>query len=130
MQDLHTCQGPVHEDERLAFLHVALQLVGHDAAQWVEALTHVGRIGIQVERIRFAQAEHGCQRNKVTIWRSWSSVMSLVTRTTTPLGYSISHNALADALLAEYTEDLPDIFTGMKLPQEAGWGSAFILDLQ
>ena len=27
----------------------------------------VSRIGIQVERIRFAQAEHGCQRNKVTI---------------------------------------------------------------
>ena len=49
--------------------------------------------------------------------------MSLVTRTTTPLGYSISHNALADALLAEYTEDLPDIFTGMKLPQETQAGA-------
>ena len=61
----------------------------------------VSRIGIQVERIRFAQAEHGRQRNRVTIWRSWSSVMSLVTRTTTPLGYSISHNALPEAFLAE-----------------------------
>ena len=56
--------------------------------------------------------------------------MSLVTRTTTPLGYSISHNALADALLAEYTEDLPDIFTGMKLPQAVGKDSYFSLDLQ
>ena len=27
----------------------------------------VSRIGIQVERIRFAQAEHECQHNKVTI---------------------------------------------------------------
>ena len=27
----------------------------------------VSRIGIQVERMRFAQAEHGCQRNRVTI---------------------------------------------------------------
>ena len=43
---------------------------------------------------------------------------------------TISHNALADAFLAEYTEDLPDIFTGMKLPQEVGKGSSFSLDLQ
>lgn len=33
MQNLHTCQGPVHEDERLAVLHVAFHLVGHDTAQ-------------------------------------------------------------------------------------------------
>ena len=101
MQDFHACQGPVHEDECLAILHVALHLVGHDTTQRVETLAHVRRIGIQVERIRFAQTEHRRYRNRVTIWRNWSSVMSLVTRTTTPLGYSISHRALPDVFLAE-----------------------------
>lgn len=55
--------------------------------------------------------------------------MPLVTRTTTPLGYSISHKALVDAFLAEYTEGLPDILTGMKLPQAVGKDSSFSLDL-
>ena len=58
MQDFHACQGSVHEDERLAVLHVALHFVGHNAAQRVETLPHVRGIGIQVERIRFTQAEH------------------------------------------------------------------------
>ena len=58
------------------------------------------------------------------------SVMSLVTRTTTPLGYSISHKDLPDAFLDEYTEDLPDTFTGMKLPQAASRVSAFSFDCQ
>ena len=58
------------------------------------------------------------------------SVMSPVTRTTTPLGYSISHKDLPNAFLNVYTEDLPDTFTGMKLPQAASRVSAFSFDSQ
>ena len=86
VKDLHARQRPVHEDESLTVMHVAVHLVRNNAAQGVEALAHVRRVWIQVERIRIAQAEHGRQRKRVTNRRSWSSVMSLVTRTTTPLG--------------------------------------------
>lgn len=42
----------VHEDERLAVMHVAAHLVCHDAAQGVEPLAYVRRVWIQVECIR------------------------------------------------------------------------------
>jgi len=86
VKDLHARQRPVHEDESLAVMHVPPHLVRHDAAQGVETFSHVRGVWIQIERIRLAQAEHGRQRKRVTNRRSWSSVMSLVTRTTTPLG--------------------------------------------
>lgn len=70
VKDLHARQRPVHEDERLAVMHVPPHLVRHDAAQGVEALAHVRGVRIQVERIRLAQAEHGHQRKRVTNWRN------------------------------------------------------------
>lgn len=67
MQDLHASQRTVHEDERLAVMHVAAHLVRHNPAKGVEALAHVRGMGIQIERIRLAKAEHGTQRKRVTI---------------------------------------------------------------
>lgn len=86
MQDLRARQRAVYEYVRLAVPHVASHLIGHNAAQGIEALAHVGGIWIKVERIRFTQAEYRRQRKRVIICQSWSSVMSLVTRTVTPLG--------------------------------------------
>ena len=46
------------------------------------------------------------------------------------VGNSISHKALPEAFFAKQTEVFPDIFIGMKLPQDEGKDSACILALQ
>lgn len=48
-------------------IYCTMLLFGTRTCHFVPFCPVVSRIGIQVERIRFAQAEHGCQRNKVTI---------------------------------------------------------------
>lgn len=58
MEDLHGRARLVHEDERVSVLDVAPHLVGHNAAERVEALAHVGGARVQEEPVAVVQAEH------------------------------------------------------------------------
>ena len=58
MEDLHGGAGLVDEDERVTVLHVAPHLVGHDATERIEALSHVGGMRVQVEAVAVTQTEH------------------------------------------------------------------------
>ena len=58
MQDLHRRARLVHEDERIPVPDFPPHLVGHDAAERVEALAHVRGARIQEETVAVVQAEH------------------------------------------------------------------------
>ena len=58
MQDLHRRARLVHEDERVPVPDIPPHLVGHDAAERVEALAHVRVARIQEETGAVVQAEH------------------------------------------------------------------------
>lgn len=58
MEDLHGRTGLVDKDEGVAVLDVAPHLVGHDAAERVEALAHIRGVRVQEEAVAVIQAEH------------------------------------------------------------------------
>ena len=58
MEDLHSRAGLVDEDERVAVLDVAPHLVGHYAAERVEALAHIRGVRVQEEAVAVIEAEH------------------------------------------------------------------------
>lgn len=58
MEDLHRSAGFVDEDECVTVLNIASHLIGHDATERIEALSHVRRMRVQVKAVAVTKAEH------------------------------------------------------------------------
>ncbi len=57
-QDLHAVAAAVHKQEQAPVERIGRQLLADDAAQSVEALPHIGRPRVDVDRHRRRDAQH------------------------------------------------------------------------